>query len=59
VNNNIILPDRIVRYLLGLLLLTWALAGGPIWTYVGLYFLFTGSFGFCPIYWVLRINSRT
>jgi len=57
-NSNITTVDRIFRYILGIILLTWALAGGPFWTYGGLYLLITGSFGFCTLYWVFRINSK-
>ena len=57
-NRNITALDRILRYLLSIVLLTWALAGGPTWAFVGLYFLYTASFGTCFFYWVLRINSR-
>lgn len=55
---NIRLFDRVLRYALGLVLLTWAVAGGPTWTYVGLYLLYTASFSHCLIYWIFRINSR-
>ena len=58
-SKNIRLFDRIARYLLGILLLTWAIAGGPTWTFFGLYLIMTASFGSCPIYWIFRINSRT
>ena len=57
-NSNITILDRVLRYISGVGMLTWAIAGGPTWTYGGLYFLVTGSFGFCAIYWVLRINSK-
>ena len=55
---NIKIFDRIIRYILGITLLTWAIAGGPTWTFVGVALLFTSSFGYCPIYWALRINSH-
>jgi hypothetical protein len=55
---NIRMYDRVIRYLAGLVLLTWAVAGGPTWTYVGLYLLYTATFGSCFVYWVFRINSR-
>jgi Protein of unknown function (DUF2892) len=58
-NKNIRLWDRSLRYLLGIIFLTWAIAGGPTWTYVGIYLLITASFGSCLIYWGLRINSRS
>jgi hypothetical protein len=49
--------DRVWRWCLGVSLLTWAVAGGPLWTYLGLYPLVTASFGFCPAYFLLKINS--
>lgn len=55
---NLFFFERLLRYILGIVLITLALAGGPRWAYVGLFFLFTASFGTCPIYWALRINSR-
>lgn len=58
-NRNLILVDRIIRYILGIVLLTWAIAGGPVWTYIGLGLIMTASFGTCPVYWVLRINSKS
>ncbi|MCB0350393.1 MAG: DUF2892 domain-containing protein [Bdellovibrionales bacterium] len=57
-NNNLRTFDRVIRYITSLFLMTWAIAGGPAWTYVGFLLLLTASIGFCPIYWVLRINSR-
>lgn len=56
---NVRLFDRIIRYIFGIFLLTWAIAGGPGWTFIGLLLLITASFGTCPIYWALRINSRS
>lgn len=58
-NQNIKIAERIARYTLGIVLLTWAIAGGPAWTYVGLFLIVTASLGSCPLYWILRINSRT
>ena len=58
-NGNIRGGDRVLRYIVGILLLTWAIGGGPLWTYVGVYFLATASFGHCPIYWIFRVNSRS
>ena len=31
------------QLLVGILLLAWAIAGGPVWTYLGLVLLITGS----------------
>ncbi len=57
VEKNVRWWDRSVRYLLGLVVLAWAIAGGPWWTIVGLYPLVTAAFGFCPFYWLLRIRG--
>ncbi|MCB0384912.1 MAG: DUF2892 domain-containing protein [Bdellovibrionales bacterium] len=51
---NVAYWDRILRYGLGLLLLTWAMIGGPFWAYLGFYPLATASWGFCPVYFLLR-----
>jgi len=49
--------DRILRWMFGVALLTWAIAGGPWWGFIGIYFLVTGSFGFCPGYYIMQINK--
>ena len=45
---------RAWRYMLGLALMAWAIAGGPWWAYSGLYPLTVASFGFSPISAILR-----
>lgn len=40
---------RLIRWVIGVVLLAWAIAGGPWWTYLGLAFLITGSWGFSPV----------
>lgn len=42
--------DRVLRFLVGVLLTTYAIAGGPIWAYVGVYGLLTAAWGLCPLY---------
>lgn len=42
--------DRLIRFLLGVILLTLAFSGGPYWFYIGFYFLFTSAWGICPLY---------
>ena len=42
--------DRFLRFFFGVSLIAWAIAGGPGWGYLGLYFLATGSWGYCPVY---------
>lgn len=54
---NLAMWDRWVRYIIGLLLTTWAIAGGPSWAYVGVYFIFSASWGYCLIYSYFRIKT--
>ena len=43
--------------LLGVLLIGWALADGPVWAWVGVVPLVTGLFNFCPLYGLLGVNT--
>lgn len=49
--------DRILRITVGLGLVAWALFGGPVWAWIGVIPLATGSFSFCPLYTFLGINT--
>lgn len=49
--------DRILRVVVGLALIVWALMGGPVWAWIGIVPLATGAIGFCPIYPVLGLNT--
>lgn len=49
--------DRTLRLLVGVLLLTWAIAGGPWWAYFGLAILATAAFRFCPLYSFFRTGT--
>lgn len=50
--------DRIIRVVIGLGLLSLVLVGPQtMWGLVGLVPLFTGIFGFCPLYKVLGLNT--
>ncbi len=42
--------ERNLRLIAGTLMTSWLLAGGPLWTILGLFLLFTGAWRFCPIY---------
>ncbi|MBX7232154.1 MAG: DUF2892 domain-containing protein [Bdellovibrionales bacterium] len=55
---NIYWWDRIIRFVVGVLLTSYAIAGGPIWAYGGILIIATSSWGFCPIYWGLKINHK-
>lgn len=49
--------DRILRIVVGLALIAWALMGGPIWAWIGIVPLATGAVGFCALYPLLGINT--
>jgi len=49
--------DRILRIAVGLGLVVWAVAGGPVWAWIGVLLLATGAIGFCPAYPVFGINT--
>ena len=42
--------DKILRIVVGLALMAWALMGGPVWAWVGVVPLATGAIGWCPAY---------
>ena len=49
--------DRILRVAAGLGLVGWAAMGGPVWAWIGVVPLATGSIGFCPAYPLLGMNT--
>lgn len=49
--------DRALRIIVGLALIAWALAGGPVWAWIGVLPLATGLFKFCPAYTLLGMNT--
>ena len=49
--------DRILRIVVGIALIAWALTGGPVWAWIGVVPLATGAFGFCALYPLLGINT--
>lgn len=52
--------DRVVRVVLGLVLLTMALVGPRTWLgWLGVVPLVTGLVGFCPLYRLLGIRTTT
>lgn len=51
--------DRIVRVAAGVLILSLAFVGPKTpWAYLGLVPLVTGLVGYCPLYALLRIDTR-
>ena len=49
--------DKIVRILVGIALVAWALTGGPVWAWIGVVPLATGVLGWCPAYTLLGMNT--
>ena len=50
--------DRLLRIVVGLALMAWALlANGPLWAWIGILPLATGLLNFCPAYTLLGINT--
>jgi len=49
--------DKIARILVGIALIIWALAGGPVWAWIGVMPLATGLLGWCPAYTLLGMNT--
>ncbi len=56
-NANVGGIDRILRIVVGLALVAWAIMGGPVWAWIGIVPLGTGLFGFCPLYPLLGMNT--
>ncbi len=49
--------DKIARIVVGLALIVWAIAGGPVWAWIGVLPLATGLLGWCPAYSLLGIKT--
>lgn len=56
-NTNVGGIDRILRIVVGLALIAWAVLGGPVWAWVGVVPLATGLLKFCPFYPLLGMNT--
>ncbi|HMM55610.1 MAG TPA: DUF2892 domain-containing protein [Candidatus Desulfobacillus sp.] len=49
--------DRILRVIIGVALIAWALMGGPVWAWIGIIPLATGLAGTCLLYKLLGLNT--
>jgi hypothetical protein len=49
--------DRVVRVVAGIALIAWAIAGGPVWAWIGVLPVLTGSLGYCPAYVPFGIST--
>lgn len=54
---NVGATDRLVRGVVGVALLAWAITGGPLWAWIGVLPLATAVFRFCPAYRVFGIST--
>ncbi|MFK2904376.1 DUF2892 domain-containing protein [Dyella ginsengisoli] len=55
--SNVGAVDKWLRIAVGLLLIVWAVAGGPVWAWIGVVPLATGLFNFCPLYALIGANT--
>ncbi len=56
-DKNIGQTDRIIRAVVGVVLILWALAGGPGWAWIGILPLVTAGISFCPAYKLLGFRT--
>lgn len=49
--------DRILRIVAGTALIAWAIAGGPVWAWIGVAPLATGLLRWCPLYPLLGFTT--
>ena len=49
--------DKVVRIVVGIALIAWALLGGPAWAWIGVLPLATGLANRCPAYSLLGMNT--
>lgn len=54
---NVAVWDRILRFIIGTGFTAYAIAGGPIWGFLGVILIFTSAWGFCPFYGFLKIRT--
>lgn len=54
---NLAYWDRLLRFFFGVILLFYAIAGGPFWSYFGIYLIFSSAWGFCFIYSFFKIQT--
>ncbi len=51
--------DRVVRIIVGLALVGFAVYSSQLWAYIGIIPLVTGAIGFCPIYPIFKFSSAS
>lgn len=55
--NNVGTIDRMLRAVVGLALVVWALVGGPVWAWIGVIPLVTAALGTCPLYSLFGMST--
>lgn len=58
ITHNVGTIDRAIRAGVGVVLVLWALAGGPLLAWLGLVLLATAIVSWCPAYRVVGLNTR-
>lgn len=53
---NVSKPGQALRLLAGMVLMAWAVAGGPVWTWVGILIAATGAWRLCPLLLALGVR---
>ena len=54
---NLAMWDRALRFIFGIFLTAWAVAGGPWWAFAGIYLIVTAGWGLCPVYAFFKIRT--
>ncbi len=54
---NLAYWDRLIRFIFGILLTAWAVAGGPWWAYTGVYLIASSAWGVCLFYTFLKVRT--
>jgi hypothetical protein len=49
--------DKVLRLVVGVALIAWAVMGGPVWAWIGVVPVVTVLINFCPLYAVLGMNT--
>ena len=55
--SNVGAVDKWLRIVVGLLLIVWAVTGGPVWAWIGVVPLATGLVNFCPLYKLIGVST--
>ena len=50
--------DRIIRFIIGLVIIIWGIAAGSWWGLIGLIPLLTVFVNWCPLYTLLGISTK-